>query len=125
MTVEPSKNPHPKQKVFRQKIFQVLMAVPKGKVVTYGQVAELAGLGKGGRLVGTALRGLPADTNIPWHRVINAQGKISLPEPGAGIQKERLRSEQIWIHNGRIDLGKYQWKPQMETWDNRCLTDAC
>ena len=95
----------------RQLIYQVLIAVPEGKVVTYGQVAQLCGLGQGARVVARALKNLPKDTRVPWHRVINAQGRISLPEPGAAAQRDRLESEGIYFHSGRVDLSAFQWQP--------------
>ena len=96
----------------RERIYTVLQQVPPGKVVTYGQVAELAGLGAGARQVGAALKGLPKDSQIPWHRVINAQGKISLPE-GAPYQRQAdlLAKEGVTLLNGRVNLRSYQWNP--------------
>jgi methylated-DNA-protein-cysteine methyltransferase-like protein len=54
---------------------------------------------------------LPKGTKLPWHRVINAQGRISLPEPAAQRQIEKLQREGITLINGRVDLGKYRWCP--------------
>jgi len=99
-----------------QLIYQVLLSVPEGRVVTYGQVAQLCGLGRGARIVARALRNLPAGSKIPWYRVINArvinaQGRISIPGEGAVRQKERLESEGIVFLSGSVDLKKYQWLP--------------
>jgi len=94
-----------------QLIYQVLLSVPEGRVVTYGQVAQLCGLGRGARIVARALRNLPAGSKIPWYRVINAQGRISIPGEGAVRQKERLESEGIVLLSGSVDLKKYQWLP--------------
>lgn len=66
------------------------------------------------RLVGQTLRKLPKDTRLPWHRVLNAQGKISLPEPGAQRQKKRLETEGITLINGKVDLGIYLWPQDSE-----------
>ena len=94
------------------RIWQVVAAIPAGKVATYGGVAQNAGLARAARRVGMALRGLPADTRIPWHRVINAQGRISLP-PGSDShksQKERLEQEGVCFGvNGSIDLKEFGW----------------
>jgi methylated-DNA-protein-cysteine methyltransferase related protein len=94
-------------------IFAVIRAIPRGKVATYGQVALLAGLPRAARLVGYALRGLPDQTTLPWHRVINAAGKIALPagSPGFCEQVMRLTAEGIVVKNGRIPLAQYQWQP--------------
>lgn len=95
-------------------IYQCLQQVPAGKVVTYGELAKLAGLGSAARFAGTTLKKLPKDTTLPWHRVINAQGKISFPEnhPGFSLQKQRLLDEGVaFTKNGKINLSVYLWKP--------------
>lgn len=99
------------QSSYKEKIYLVLHSVPSGKVVTYGQVASLCGMGNGARAVGRSLKGLPKNTSIPWHRVLNSQGRISVPEPGANAQKERLQSEGVLLINGRVNLKQYQWRP--------------
>jgi methylated-DNA-protein-cysteine methyltransferase-like protein len=89
------------------RIWQVVALIPSGKVATYGNVARQAGMPGAARRVGMALRKLPAGTRIPWHRVINAQGRISLPEGSASqlTQRERLEAEGILFRiNGSIDL---------------------
>lgn len=94
------------------RIWQVVAAIPAGKVATYGGVAKQAGLARAARRVGSALRGLPADTRIPWHRVINAQGKISLPQGSDAhrVQRERLEAEGVCFRgNGSIDLREFGW----------------
>lgn len=96
-----------------QRIYAVLAAIPSGVVVTYGQVAELAGLPRAARLVGTTLRKLPSDSQLPWHRVINASGKISMPKdsPGFARQKKRLQEEDVVVADGRISLKQFRWQP--------------
>lgn len=94
------------------RIWQVVAAIPMGKVATYGGVAQKAGMARAARRVGVALRGLPGNTKIPWHRVVNAQGRISLPGGSAphNIQKSRLEHEGvIFKANGAIDLLRYGW----------------
>ncbi len=93
----------------REAIYLALMSVPAGNVITYGQLASLAGLPGAARLAGTVLCGLPEKTELPWHRVINAQGKISLPEdsPGHQEQKRRLEAEGIKFNNNKISLRIY------------------
>lgn len=92
-------------------IYTALKSVPAGKVVTYGQLAKMAGLPGAARLAGTLLCQLPENTDLPWHRVINAQGKISMPENSPGYREQiyRLQQEGICITNGRIKLKEYQW----------------
>lgn len=96
-----------------QRIYAVLAAIPTGTVVTYGQVAELAGLPRAARLVGRTLSKLPGDSSLPWHRVINASGSISLPEdsPGFEQQKKRLQEEDVVVTGGRISLKQFRWQP--------------
>ncbi|MBC6905571.1 cysteine methyltransferase [Saccharophagus sp. K07] len=95
-------------------IFAVIKAIPAGRVATYGQVARLAGLPGAARLVGHTLRKLPENSQLPWHRIINAQGRIALPEdsPGYSEQIARLRDEQIEVVGGRVSLSRYRWRPE-------------
>lgn len=92
-------------------IWQVVGGIPSGKVATYGQVAELAGISGGARMVGRCLSQLPKDSQLPWFRVINASGKISLPVGSEGYQKQLglLQEDGITVLNGRINLAKFRW----------------
>src|SRR5690606_34221937 len=87
-------------------VILVVNAIPYGKVATYGQVAQLAGLGRAARFVGTCMKRLPKNTRLPWHRVINAQGKISFPVDSEGykVQKQRLENEGIYFGSQKIDF---------------------
>lgn len=96
------------------RIWQVIMQIPPGKVSTYGDVARMAGLPRAARRVGHALRGLPADTRIPWHRVINSHGRLSLPAGSNSYysQRERLESEGVVFSGpGKLSLRRYRWQP--------------
>ena len=97
-----------------ERIYRVVAKIPKGKVATYGQIAELAGLPRAARQVGYALAALHDHSkNVPWHRVINAQGMISLRggELGfEGLQQAMLANEGVRFDAaGRVALGKYRW----------------
>ena len=95
-----------------RQILQVIALIPYGKVATYGQIAKLAGLPKHARLVGYVLKKMDADTEIPWHRVINSQGKISLIKvnlQGDNIQSLKLLAEGVVVIGDKINLKKYQW----------------
>jgi len=96
-----------------ERVYMVLAAVPSGTVVTYGQVAELAGLPRAARTVGRILSNLPKETQLPWHRVVNAAGKISLAEdsPSFKVQKARLQEEGLVLNNNRVNLKKFNWQP--------------
>jgi methylated-DNA-protein-cysteine methyltransferase-like protein len=102
-------------KVGHERIYEVVGRIPRGKVATYGQIAELAGIPGQPRRIGYALSALPKDTDIPWQRVINAHGKISFrthsgPEK---LQRRLLKSEGIVFKAGeRIDLARFQWRPR-------------
>jgi methylated-DNA-protein-cysteine methyltransferase-like protein len=90
-------------------IYKIVKHIPKGKVATYGQIARLAGVPGHARQVGYALHRLPDGSKVPWHRVINQKGRISLDSAGP-FQKDLLESEGISFDmNDTIDLKKYQW----------------
>ena len=94
------------------RIWQVVAAVPEGKVCTYGDIAARAGMPGAARRVGRALKVLPGDSRIPWHRIINAGGRISFPEGSDAHerQRERLESEGVEFKlSGAVDLAKFRW----------------
>lgn len=95
----------------RERIWQVVYQIPAGRVASYGQVAALAGLPGRARLVGHTLKNLPNPTSLPWHRVCNAQGRLSLPQTSESYaqQKQRLEDEGVVFVNGRIALSRFGW----------------
>ena len=97
----------------RTALYSTLMLVPYSKVVTYGQLAELAGLGRAARWVGRTLSQLPEGTRLPWHRVLASGGRISLPlgTVSGDEQRARLRSEGLSIVNNRVDMQRHGWRP--------------
>lgn len=94
-----------------ERIWQVVAAIPKGAVATYGQVAELAELPNGARVVGNAMAKLPKGSRLPWHRVVNAQGATSPAGDAGRRQRQRLREEGHRFKNGRLDLRRCRWQP--------------
>lgn len=95
-----------------QMILSVVHQIPYGKVVSYGQIAKLAGLPKHARLVGRVLGQVDEDVQLPWHRVVNAQGKIStkqLTARGENLQAVLLMAEGVVVISDRIDLKKFAW----------------
>lgn len=101
---------------FREDVLTFVRAVPKGKVVTYGQVALLIGSPQKPRQVGMVLRGLKElDGDVPWQRVVNSQGGISTYKVGTGeLQKVLLESEGVKVkRDNTIDLKNYQWWPEV------------
>src|SRR3954469_16027838 len=92
-----------------RRIYAVVSRIPKGRVATYGQVAVLAGLPRQARLVGYAMHSLPADSDVPWHRVVNATGKISIRSDGLGhdeLQAQLLAREGVRFIDGAIPLAR-------------------
>ena|SRR5437868_4350492 len=93
-----------------ERIYAVVRRIPRGRVASYGQVAKVAGLDGRARQVGYALHALKLD-GVPWHRVINAAGRISLKGHSAITQQIRLEREGVRCDaGGRIDLARYGWK---------------
>ncbi len=98
-----------------QRIYAVVRRIPKGRVATYGQIAELAELPGHARQVGYALNALHDEKAVPWHRVINAKGEISIRnfDGASDEQHSRLEAEGIvFDDHDRVPLKKYQWKPR-------------
>ena len=108
-----SAQPTASQSERRTALYSVLAQVPAGCVVSYGQLAAYAGLGRAARWVGRTLSQLPEGSTLPWHRVIAAGGRISLPagSPSGDEQRSRLRDESVPIHNDRVDMLRYGWRP--------------
>ena len=96
----------------RARIYATVRRIPRGRVATYGQIAELAGLEGHARQVGYALHDLPARSNVPWHRVVNARGEVSPRTSGDSheLQKMLLEAEGVEFDlAGRIDLKQFRW----------------
>ena len=100
----------PMQSDSYERLYTALAAIPAGRVVTYGQLAALAGRPGGARWAGRVLSQLPKDTQLPWFRVINAQGRLSFPVGSAAAlrQQELLVREGIeFSDSGRINLKRF------------------
>lgn len=97
-----------------ERIYAVVRRIPRGRVTTYGAVARIAGLRGQARLVGYALSALRDGTGVPWHRVINAQGKLSLEQARSSsgtTQRLRLLSEGVVVNAaGRVSLATFGWR---------------
>ncbi|MDP6707254.1 MAG: MGMT family protein [Alphaproteobacteria bacterium] len=101
-----------------ERIYQVTRQIPAGRVATYGQIALVAGAGSA-RLVGRAMATLPTGSDVPWHRVINSQGKISARRDGgfSPEQKRRLRREGVLLdRQGRVDVAAVGWSGPSWQW---------
>jgi len=98
-----------------ERIYAAVRRIPRGRVATYGQIAALAGMRGHARQVGYALHALPESRNVPWHRVINAQGRVSArAEPEwEQIQRQMLEREGVEFDAaGRADLLRFGWRPR-------------
>jgi methylated-DNA-protein-cysteine methyltransferase-like protein len=102
-----------------ESILAAVRRIPRGKVCTYGNVAEVAGLPRRARLVGTVLRQTPAARGLPWFRVINAGGRISFPvgSDAYARQRHKLEAEGVVFVGGRVDLRRYGWPARDERLD--------
>lgn len=109
-----TRSAHGQKSKTHARIWAVVRRIPAGRVATYGQVATLAGFASQPRLAGYALHALPAHSAVPWHRVINAQGRISLPVADGryALQQAMLEAEGIVFHGGRVDLARVAWNPR-------------
>jgi len=97
-----------------KKIWQQAAMIPEGQVATYGQIAKQAGLPRrAARMVGRALGAAPAEMALPWHRIVNAQGKIAIPKGSRGFdrQKELLEAEGITVNGDKLELDQHRWDP--------------
>ena len=101
--------------LFYQRVKRIIGRIPRGKVAAYGQIAALAGNHRAARQVAWALHSSSKKEGLPWHRVVNSQGRISLkPGHGSEEQKELLRKEGIRLdENARIDFDNFLWNPSI------------
>ena len=99
------------------KIYRIVRRIPRGRVATYGQIAELAGLDGHARQVGYALHAVPSSQKLPWHRVINSRGEVSARTNGDSheLQRHLLEAEGIVFDSrGRTDLRRFQWQRRVK-----------
>ena len=95
-----------------KQVWKVVQDIPAGHVLTYGEVARLSGMPRAARRVSQAMSWAPRTMKLPWHRVINAQGKISIPadSPWHEKQKSLLQEEGVVFLNGKVDLGTFGYQ---------------
>ncbi len=99
-----------------RRIWETIADIPEGCVANYGQIAQIAGIPRGARQVGYALRHTPRAMKLPWHRVVTASGKSAF-DPNSQyfrMQRDRLVDEGVPVINGKVDLSKYRWKPALD-----------
>lgn len=96
---------------FDRRVLAAVRRVPYGSVLSYGDVAALAGAPRAARGVGQVLRSLPEGSDVPWWRIVNGRGEISLPGYAGTLQRMLLQQEGVAAHGGRIDMRRFRWKP--------------
>ena len=99
-----------------ERIYRAVRRIPRGRVATYGQIAEIAGLEGHARQVGYALNVLPSRSKVPWYRVINARGEISRRSGGDSheLQRHMLEREGVEFDaDGRVSLRRFRWRARM------------
>jgi methylated-DNA-protein-cysteine methyltransferase-like protein len=107
-------------KPFTQSVINIILSIPPGKVMTYGQIAKLAGSPRGARQVVRILHSMSDKYKLPWHRVINSKGEIGLTEEESYfIQKMSLESEGIKLTGKTLSLEVYQYHPGEEAEGDR------
>lgn len=107
-------------KTFRERVLDVIANIPQGRVMTYGQLAEVAGMPRHARAVGDILHGLSLETDLPWWRVINASGKISTYKVGTGeYQRGLLEREGVQFDaGGKLKLEVYRWQVEIADFED-------
>ena len=98
------------------RIWETIAEIPRGNVASYGQIAEIAGIPRGARQVGYALRHLPEDYDVPWHRVLQVSGRIAFQKGSRSYkeQSKRLQTEDVTVISGKVDMKKYRWQPDLD-----------
>jgi len=99
-----------------ENIWASVREIPSGLVASYGQIAAIAGIPRGARQVGSALRHLPPGRAVPWYRVLQVSGKIAFEKGSDKFdeQKSRLAQEGVVILGGKVDMRKYRWEPDLD-----------
>jgi len=110
-----------------RRIWETIQDIPPGCVANYGQIAEIAGIPRGARQVGYALRHTPNGLELPWHRVVQSSGKSAFDANSRAFrtQRDRLADEGVAMLHGKVNMSRYRWEPDLDellwkptsTWD--------
>ncbi len=110
-----------------RRIWETIQDIPPGCVANYGQIAEIAGISRGARQVGYALRHTPDGLELPWHRVVQSSGKSAFDQNSRAFrtQRGRLADEGVVMLKGKVNMRRYRWEPGLDellwkptsTWD--------
>jgi methylated-DNA-protein-cysteine methyltransferase related protein len=98
------------------RVWRVVQAIPRGRVASYGDVAREAGLGRRARFVGQVLARLPPGSDVPWHRVLRADGSLGFPPGSASWERQRalLVAEGVAFRGLRVELARHRWRPSLD-----------
>jgi methylated-DNA-protein-cysteine methyltransferase-like protein len=98
-----------------KKIWQTVLVIPKGKVASYGQIADLAGLPGRARLVGKSLGLAPKEMKLPWYRVLRSSGQLAFEKGSKNAEKQKglLQQEEVVVLNNRVKLKQFGWQPDL------------
>lgn len=92
-------------------VYRLVKQIPRGRVLSYGALAEILRLPGGARAAGHAMAACPSGKGIPWHRVLGANGKLLIREPYASLQRKLLESEGVTVIESRISMKQHLWTP--------------
>lgn len=93
-----------------RRVYELVLRIPRGRVITYGQLARALRLPGGARTAGRAMAACPSGRGIPWHRVLGAGGRILIREPYASLQRKLLATEGVRFIERRVDIRRHAWK---------------
>jgi len=93
-----------------ERLYRLVKRIPRGRVVTYGQIARALRLPGGARAAGRAMAASPSGRGIPWHRVVGAGGRLLIREPFASLQRKLLETEGVRIVERRVDMKRHGWE---------------
>jgi methylated-DNA-protein-cysteine methyltransferase related protein len=99
-----------------QQIWSTIRDIPEGRVASYGQIAEIAGIPRGARQVGRALGQVPDGYHVPWHRVLRSSGELAFDRNSATFKRQArlLAAEHVPVRNGKVNMKKYRWTPDLD-----------
>jgi methylated-DNA-protein-cysteine methyltransferase-like protein len=90
-------------------VYKLVRRIPRGRVITYGEIAKKLGLPGGARVAGYAMAACASGRGIPWHRVVGAGGRLLIREPYASLQRKLLETEGVALAGARVDMKRYAW----------------
>lgn len=103
-------------------VYKLVKQIPRGRVLSYGAVARILRLKGGARSAGRAMSATPQGKGIPWHRVLNAAGKIVIREPYSSLQRRLLESEDVEVIENRVKMKTYLWTPTRRSAPKAAIT---